>query len=228
MARLAASLPVSNCIHLKKPVYLEPDAELARLILSLDYPLAGSDACIDTDSRFSGHRHDYDKCSGAYCEWLAGLLRALSVAEALQATMLHLIAGRLVDGGLIQAQPFREPHHSASTVALVCGGPRARPGEILLAHNGVLFLDELVEFARLVLDSMRQLLETGQIVVARAYHKVQCVARSVADLKAEATISRATIAEALAYRAMLLLAQTRRCFSMASIVSAAMSMLDKR
>ena len=72
-----------------------------------------------------------------------GLLPVLSAAEALQVTMLHSVAGRLVDGGLIQARPFREPHHSASMAALVGGGPRARPGEISLAHNGVLFLDEL-------------------------------------------------------------------------------------
>ena len=108
---------------------------------------------------------------------LAGLLPALSAAEALQVTMLHSVAGRLVDGGLIQARPFREPHHSASMAALVGGGPRARPGEISLAHNGVLFLDELAEFARPVLDSLRQPLETGQIVVARANHNVTYPAR---------------------------------------------------
>ena len=103
---------------------------------------------------------------------LAGLLPALSAAEALQVTVLHSVAGRLVDGGLIQARPFCEPHYLASMAALVSGGPRARPGEISLAHNGVLFLDELAEFARLVLDSLRQPLETGQIVVARANHNV--------------------------------------------------------
>lgn len=69
--------------------------------------------------------------------------------------MLHSFAGRLVDGGLIQAWPFREPHHSASMAALVGSEPRASLGEILLAHSGVLFPDELAEFARSVLGSLR-------------------------------------------------------------------------
>jgi len=108
---------------------------------------------------------------------LAGLLPPLSAAEALQVTMLHSVAGQLADGGLIQDRPFREPHHSASMAALVGGGPRAWPGEISLAHNGVLFLDELAEFSRPVLDSLRQPLETGQVVVARANHNVTYPAR---------------------------------------------------
>jgi magnesium chelatase family protein len=103
---------------------------------------------------------------------LAGLLLALSAAEALQVTMLHSVAGQLVDGGLIQTRPFCEPHHLASMAALVGGRPRARPGKISLAHNGVLFLNELAEFARPAFDSLRQPLETGQIVVARANHNV--------------------------------------------------------
>ncbi|MGA1021519.1 MAG: YifB family Mg chelatase-like AAA ATPase [Candidatus Puniceispirillaceae bacterium] len=103
---------------------------------------------------------------------LAGLLPPLSAAEALDVTMLHSVAGQLADGGLIHTRPFREPHHSASMAALVGGGPRARPGEISLAHNGVLFLDELAEFSRPVLDSLRQPLETGKVVVARANHNV--------------------------------------------------------
>ncbi len=108
---------------------------------------------------------------------LGGLLPALSAAEALQVTMLHSVAGQLGDGGLIRTRPFREPHHSASMAALVGGGPRAKPGEISLAHNGVLFLDELAEFARPVLDSLRQPLETGKVVVARANHNVTYPAR---------------------------------------------------
>ncbi len=108
---------------------------------------------------------------------LGGLLPALSAAEALQVTMLHSVAGQLGDGGLIRTRPFREPHHSASMAALVGGGPWAKPGEISLAHNGVLFLDELAEFARPVLDSLRQPLETGKVVVARANHNVTYPAR---------------------------------------------------
>ena len=108
---------------------------------------------------------------------LGGLLPALSAAEALQVTMLHSVAGQLGDGGLIRTRPFREPHHSASRAAFVGGGLRAKPGQISLAHNGVLFLDELAEFARPVLDSLHQPLETGKVVVARANHNVTYPAR---------------------------------------------------
>jgi magnesium chelatase family protein len=108
---------------------------------------------------------------------LAGLLPALTPAEALDVTMLHSIAGQLPGGGLVQTRPFRTPHHSASMAALVGGGIRARPGEISLAHHGVLFLDELAEFARPALDSLRQPLETGEVVVARANHHVTYPAR---------------------------------------------------
>jgi magnesium chelatase family protein len=108
---------------------------------------------------------------------LPGLLPALDAREALEVTMLHSVAGQLSAGGLIQQRPFREPHHSASMAALVGGGARAKPGEISLAHNGVLFLDELAEFSRPVLDALRQPLETGQVVVARANHHVTYPAR---------------------------------------------------
>jgi magnesium chelatase family protein len=78
---------------------------------------------------------------------LAGLLPPLDAAEALEVSMIHSLAGTLSDGGLLRRRPFRDPHHSASLPALVGGGMKARPGEISLAHLGVLFLDELPEFA---------------------------------------------------------------------------------
>ncbi len=99
---------------------------------------------------------------------LPGLLPPLSAVEALEVSMVHSVSGLLAGGGLLRQRPFRDPHHSASLPALVGGGTRARPGEISLAHKGVLFLDELPEFARSTLEALRQPLETGRAVVARA------------------------------------------------------------
>jgi magnesium chelatase family protein len=99
---------------------------------------------------------------------LAGILPPLSAAEALEVSMIHSVSGLLADGGLLRQRPFRDPHHSASLPALVGGGTRAKPGEISLAHKGVLFLDELPEFARATLEALRQPLESGRAVVARA------------------------------------------------------------
>ncbi|MDX1581931.1 MAG: YifB family Mg chelatase-like AAA ATPase, partial [Alphaproteobacteria bacterium] len=108
---------------------------------------------------------------------LPGLLPPLSPAEALETSMIASIAGQLEGGAISLARPFRAPHHSASMAALVGGGIRARPGEVSLAHNGVLFLDELPEFSRQVLDSLRQPLETAKVVVARANAHVDYPAR---------------------------------------------------
>ena len=103
---------------------------------------------------------------------LPSLLPPLSPREALDVKMLHSITGQLPAGGLIQTKLYRDPHHSASMAALVGGGARAKPGEISLAQRGVLFLDELEEFAKPILDSLRQPLETGSIVMARANYQV--------------------------------------------------------
>lgn len=108
---------------------------------------------------------------------LPGILPPLSAREALEVSMIHSLAGTLSEGGLIKTRPFRDPHHSASLPALVGGGHRVRPGEISLAHRGVLFLDELPEFARGTLESLRQPLETGEAVVARANAHVTYPAR---------------------------------------------------
>lgn len=108
---------------------------------------------------------------------MPGILPALSPREALEVSMVASVAGALEGGRLIRARPFRAPHHSASMPALVGGGARARPGEVSLAHLGVLFLDELPEFQRQVLDSLRQPLETGEISVARVAAHVTYPAR---------------------------------------------------
>jgi len=108
---------------------------------------------------------------------LPGILPDLSPAEALEVSMVASVAGTLVDGRLSRTRPFRAPHHSASMAALVGGGLKVRPGEVSLAHLGVLFLDELPEFQRGVLDSLRQPLETGRVSVARANSHVTFPAR---------------------------------------------------
>jgi magnesium chelatase family protein len=99
---------------------------------------------------------------------LPGLLPPLSPMEALETSMIHSLAGLLDEGGISRERPFRAPHHTASMPAIVGGGRRAQPGEISLAHNGVLFMDEFPEFPRTVLETLRQPIETGEVMVARA------------------------------------------------------------
>ena len=108
---------------------------------------------------------------------LPGLLPPLDPAEALEVSMIHSVAGQLAGGRLMRNRPFRDPHHSASLPALIGGGLRAKPGEVSLAHHGVLFLDELPEFARATLESLRQPLESGRAVVARVNAHVTYPAR---------------------------------------------------
>ena len=108
---------------------------------------------------------------------LQGLLPDLSPLEALEVSMIHSVAGMLDGGRLVMRPPFREPHHGASQAALAGGGTRAKPGEVSLAHRGVLFLDELPEFPRAALESLRQPLESGKTTVARAAAHVTYPAR---------------------------------------------------
>ncbi|MDP8913757.1 MAG: YifB family Mg chelatase-like AAA ATPase, partial [Pseudomonadota bacterium] len=108
---------------------------------------------------------------------LPGILPELTPSEALEVSMVASVAGELAEGRLIRTRPFRAPHHSASMAALVGGGIKVRPGEVSLANLGVLFLDELPEFQRAVLDSLRQPLETGTVSVARANAHVTFPAR---------------------------------------------------
>ncbi len=108
---------------------------------------------------------------------LPGLLPPLTSAELLQTSMVHSVAGLIARGALTRARPFRAPHHSASMAALTGGGHKAKPGEVSLAHNGVLFLDELPEFGVQALDSLRGPLETGEVMVARANAHVRYPAK---------------------------------------------------
>ncbi len=108
---------------------------------------------------------------------LPGILPPLTAQELLETSMVQSIAGLIAKGALTRDRPFRAPHHSASMAALTGGGLRVKPGEVSLAHNGVLFLDELPEFAAQALDSLRQPLETGEVSVARANAHVRYPAR---------------------------------------------------
>jgi magnesium chelatase family protein len=108
---------------------------------------------------------------------LPSILPPLNPRELLEVSMVHSVAGILAGGALTDRRPFRAPHHSASMAALVGGGVHAKPGEISLAHHGVLFLDELPEFNPQALDSLRQPLEAGEVAIARANHRVVYPAR---------------------------------------------------
>lgn len=108
---------------------------------------------------------------------LSGILPPLSPREALEVSMIHSLAGTLPEGGILRHRPYRDPHHTASQPALIGGGQKVKPGEISLAHNGILFLDELPEFNRSTLEALRQPLETGNALVARANSHVNFPAR---------------------------------------------------
>ena len=99
---------------------------------------------------------------------MPGIMPPLTPVEALETSMIHSLSGLLDQGGISRQRPFREPHHTTSMAAIVGGGKGAKPGEISLAHNGVLFMDEFPEFPRTVLETLRQPIETGEIMVARA------------------------------------------------------------
>ena len=99
---------------------------------------------------------------------IPGILPPMTPVEALETSMIHSLAGVLEEGGINRTRPFQEPHHTASTAAIIGGGRTAKPGQISLAHNGVLFLDEFPEFPRSVLETLRQPIETGEVIVARA------------------------------------------------------------
>ena len=108
---------------------------------------------------------------------LPSILPPLSPKEALEVSMIHSLSGTLGEDGLMKTRPYRDPHHSASLPALIGGGHKVKPGEVSLAHHGVLFLDELPEFSRATLEALRQPLETGETLIARANHHATYPAR---------------------------------------------------
>lgn len=108
---------------------------------------------------------------------LPSILPPLSPKELLEVSMIASVAGELGEGKLTDRRPFRSPHHSASMASMVGGGLRARPGEVSLAHHGVLFLDEFPEFSPQTLDALRQPLETGDCMIARVNHRTTYPAR---------------------------------------------------
>jgi len=108
---------------------------------------------------------------------MTGILPPMLPHEALETSMIHSIAGILPEGKLINYRPFRDPHHSASLPSIIGGGNKAKPGEISLAHNGVLFLDELPEFSRQTLEALRQPLETRSALVSRVNYHIKFPAK---------------------------------------------------
>ena len=108
---------------------------------------------------------------------MASILPPLDSKEILEVSMIHSVAGMISDGKLISTRPFRSPHHSASMPSLIGGGAKAKPGEVSLAHKGILFLDELPEFSRQTLEALRQPLEAGKVSVARANMHITYPAR---------------------------------------------------
>ncbi len=174
---IAAPCLLSLINHLKEENKL-PNPEIKKIFANENYPdiceIKGQDnakRALEITAA-GGHNLLMSGPPGTGKSMLASRLRSIlpepELEEILQINMINSISGNLKDGKLITSRPFRDPHHSCSMPAMVGGGAKAKPGEISLACNGVLFLDELPEFPRQVLDSLRQPLETAKISISRA------------------------------------------------------------
>jgi magnesium chelatase family protein len=187
----AATL-LGACALLGDGIVSDPDVEPLALSAGEKSPMAGSPDLADVRGQAAGKRALLVAAAGGHsilfmgppgtgksmlAQRLPGLLPTLSPDEALDVASIASVSARGFDPDHYGRRPFRAPHHTASASAIIGGGPRARPGEVSLAHRGVLFLDEIPEFNRRVLESLREPLETGVVAISRAAYQVDYPAR---------------------------------------------------